>query len=170
MGCSDPPHPRRCSLGTAACYRLVVLTCALLMTSSHSEGGLNHAVAHSADGGDTWGNASLLSVVGTTCEGSIGRDSSAPPGHVLLASPTGANRDYLGRGNMVVYSLDESNPGQKVVKKVGVWPRAAGYSDFAQVHTPANEGVGAAAAAGPVLLLFEAGGSVYDQGIKISPV
>ena len=31
-------RPRQCSLGTAACYLLVMLTAALLMTSSHSEG------------------------------------------------------------------------------------------------------------------------------------
>ena len=30
--------PHQCSLGTAGCYLLVLLTCALLMTSSHSEG------------------------------------------------------------------------------------------------------------------------------------
>ena len=35
MGYSDP---HQCSLGTAACYLLVMLTCAVLMTSSHSEG------------------------------------------------------------------------------------------------------------------------------------
>ena len=40
-GVPRPPHtpPRHsCSLGTAACYLLVMLTAALLMTSSHSEG------------------------------------------------------------------------------------------------------------------------------------
>ena len=30
--------PQQCSLGAVACYLLVMLTCALLMTSSHSEG------------------------------------------------------------------------------------------------------------------------------------
>ena len=38
MGCSDPPDPHQCPLGVAACYLLVMLTAALLMTSSHSEG------------------------------------------------------------------------------------------------------------------------------------
>ena len=52
MGYSNPPPrtstppapprgtagaPHHCSLGTAACYRLYMLTAALLMTSSHSE-------------------------------------------------------------------------------------------------------------------------------------
>ena len=30
--------PQQCSLGVAACYLVFMLTCALLMTSSHSEG------------------------------------------------------------------------------------------------------------------------------------
>ena len=54
MGYSDHPTPNprlppvlpvtiarelhQCSLGTAACYLLVMLTAAILMTSSHSEG------------------------------------------------------------------------------------------------------------------------------------
>jgi len=116
-----------------------------------------HAIAHSADAGDTWGNASAVFVNGPSCQGSIGRDSTAAPGHVMLAAPAGTGA-YLGRGNMVVYTLDESVPGADVAKKVSVWPQAAGYSDFAQV------------AGGPLLLLFEAGGGVYDEGIKISPV
>jgi hypothetical protein len=52
---------------------------------------LNHAIAQSDDMGDTWGPARLLSIVGTTCEGSIGRNAAAPPGEVLLAATTGAN-------------------------------------------------------------------------------
>ena len=44
------------------------------------------------------------------------------------------------------------------VSKLDVWPQAAGYSDFAQARS------------GAMLLLYEAGGTVYDYGIKISPV
>ena len=44
-GYSDPPPPiPPCSLGAAACYLLVLLTGALLMTSSHSEGTLPEKV------------------------------------------------------------------------------------------------------------------------------
>lgn len=129
----------------------------MMIRGGSTDGKFNHALAHSADGGDTWGNASVVFVDGPTDQGSIGRDSTAAPGQVMLAAPAGGNF-YLGRGNMVVYNLDESVPGANVAKKVNVWPQAAGYSDFAQLH------------GGPVLLLFEAGVKVYDQGIKISPV
>jgi hypothetical protein len=129
----------------------------MMIRGGSTNGGFNHAIAHSADGGDTWGNASALFIGGPTNQGSIGRDSTAAPGQVMLAAPAGGNF-YLGRGNMVAYNLNESVPGANVVKKVNVWPQAAGYSDFAQVY------------GGPILLLFEAGTNVYDQGIKISPV
>ena len=39
------PIPHHCSLGTAACYLLVMLTCAVLMTSSHSVGFITAVVA-----------------------------------------------------------------------------------------------------------------------------
>ena len=41
MGCSEP---HQCSLGTAPCYLLFMLTCATLMTSSHSEGLVSAAI------------------------------------------------------------------------------------------------------------------------------
>jgi hypothetical protein len=44
------------------------------------------------------------------------------------------------------------------VSRLDVWPEAAGYSDIAQTKS------------GRMLLLYEAGGSVYDYGIKISPI
>ena len=130
----------------------------MMIRASSTDGRYMHAIAHSADAGDTWGNASAVFVAGPTCQGSIGRDSAAPPGHVVLSAPAGS-RAYLGRGDMVAYHLDESAPGAGgLTKKMTVWPQAAGYSDFAQL------------ASGPLLLLFEAGGNVYDEGIKISPL
>jgi hypothetical protein len=124
---------------------------------------LNHAIAQSEDGGDNWGVARLLPIVGTTCEGSIGRDTKAAPGAVLLAATFGRNKFRLGRGNMSVFSLDTGNTTAEPVSTLDVWPQAAGYSDFTQVRTAQGK-------MGPVLLLFEGGGSVYDYGIKISPV
>ena len=44
------------------------------------------------------------------------------------------------------------------MSRLDVWPDAAGYSDFAQTRS------------GQTLLLYEGGGSVYDYGIKISPI
>lgn len=131
----------------------------MMIRAGSTDGKWVHALAHSADGGDTWGNASIVFVAGPTCQGSIGRDLAAPPGHVVLSAPAGS-RAYLGRGHMVAYNLDETAVpvAAGLTKKVSVWPSAAGYSDFAQL------------AGGQLLLLFEAGTNVYDQGIKISPV
>lgn len=128
-----------------------------IRASSH-DGWLNHAVAHSDDAGDSWGPARLLPIVGATCEGSIGRDPSAPPGQVLLASVSGQVPFRLGRGNMSVWSLDTRVPDSVPDSVAVIWPDAAGYSDFVQLKS------------GRMLLLYEAGGSVYDYGIKISPV
>ena len=43
-----------------------------------------------------------------------------------------------------------------------MWAYAAGYSDFAQVWRDGKPG--------PLLMLFEAGATVYDHGIKLAPV
>ena len=121
-------------------------------------GWLTHAIAQSDDGGDTWGAARLLPIVGATCEGSVGRDAAAPAGQVLLASVAGHVPFYLGRGNMSVFTLDTAAAGAQPVARADVWPEAAGYSDFAQARS------------GRMLLLYEAGAAVYDYGIKISAV
>ena len=129
----------------------------MIRAGSHNPA-LNHAVALSDDGGDTWGTAELLPIIGATCEGSMGRDRSAAPGEVLLAAPSGYNHYRLGRGNMSVFSLNTGARGSAPISRMDVWPQAAGYSDFAQTNN------------GQVMLLYEAGGGTYDYGIKISPV
>ena len=139
------------------------LSLTMMIRAGSKNSWLNHAIATSLDAGNSWGAAQLLPIVGTTCEGSIGRDARAAAGTVLLASTDGPNKYRLGRGNMSVFSLDTTTTGAEPVSIQDVWPSAAGYSDFAQVLT-AQGGLG------PVLLLFEGGGSVYDYGIKISPV
>jgi hypothetical protein len=128
-----------------------------IRASSH-DGWLTHAVASSGDGGDTWGAARLLPIIGATCEGAIGRDHAAPAGQVLLAAPSGRVPYRLGRGNMSVWTLDTATDGAEPVSRTDVWPEAAGYSDFVQTKS------------GAMLLLYEAGGTVYDYGIKISPI
>ena len=126
-------------------------------------GWYSHAVAKSDDGGDTWSNATILPIVGTTNEGSVGRDVRAPPGKVYLGATYGRNGLYLGRGNMTVFTLDTTAAKPEPAAVQNVWPDAAGYSDFAQVRRRDGN-------SGPLLLLFEAGGTVYDYGIKIAPV
>ena len=127
------------------------------VAGSHSSR-LNHAIAQSEDGGDTWSDVKLLPIVGSTCEGSIGRDMHSAPGQVLLGATSGLNRFRLGRANMSVFSLDTATPGAEPVSVEDVWPDAAGYSDMAQ------------APSSPVMILFESGGGTYDYGIKIAPV
>lgn len=96
---------------------------------------LNHALAQSDDMGETWGPARLLPIVGSTCEGSIGRDASSPPGQVMLGATYGVNRYRLGRANMTLFSMDLAATGAQPVPQINVWPNAAGYSDFAQVRS-----------------------------------
>ena len=134
----------------------------LTMMIRGGHGWYSHAVATSDDGGDTWSNATILPIVGTTNEGSVGRDARAPPGKVYLGATYGRNGLYLGRGNMTVFALDTAAAEPKPTAVQNVWPDAAGYSDFAQVRRHGKPG--------PLLLLFEAGGTVYDYGIKIAPV
>ena len=93
----------------------------MMIRAGSKNGYLNHAIAQSDDGGDTWGDAKLLPIVGSTCEGSIGRDKNSPPGHVLLAATSGVNKYRLGRGNMSVFSLDETVPGAEPVSRLDVW-------------------------------------------------
>ena len=120
-------------------------------------------MAKSEDGGDTWSNASTLPIVGTTNEGSVGRDVRAPPGQVYLGATSGKNGFYLGRGNMTLFALDTTAATPESTALKSVWPFAAGYSDFAQVQRPDGK-------PGPLLLLFEAGVTHYDQGIKLAVV
>ena len=111
-----------------------------------------------APAGDTWSAARLLPIVGTTCEGAIGRDITSPAGLVLLAAPDGPVPFRLNRGNISVWTLDMATMGAAPMSRVDVWPDAGGYSDWAQARS------------GLMLLLYEAGGTVYDYGIKISPI
>jgi hypothetical protein len=72
----------------------------MFVRAGSPSGWLTHAIAQSDDGGDTWGAARLLPIVGASCEGSIGRDATAPAGQVLLASISGRVPFRLGRGNL----------------------------------------------------------------------
>ena len=122
----------------------------------------NHAMAKSDDRGDTWSTPTPLSIAGTTNEGSIGRDVRAPPGKVYLGTTYGRNQFYLGRANMTVLALDTTAAVPKPAAVQNMWAYAAGYSDFAQVWRDGKPG--------PLLMLFEAGATVYDHGIKLAPV
>ena len=76
----------------------------------------------------------------------------------MLATISGHSPYRLGRGNMSVFTLDTATAGSLPQSKQDVWPNAAGYSDIAQARS------------GAMLVLYEAGGTVYDYGIKISRI
>ena len=128
----------------------------MFIRAGSADGWLTHAIAHSGDLGRTWGKARLLPIVGATCEGSIGRVPTAPPGQVLLATVSGHVPYRLGRGNISVWTMDTAS-GADPVSRAVVWPQAAGYSDMAVSN-------------GTLQLLFEGGGSVYDYGMKLAQI
>ena len=143
---SQPPGVRCGSMWPAALGSSVVLPC----------GGNASALSH--DGGRTWTASSTAVALDPNVTGlgevQLSADGRSPSSLCAIA---GHFPGYLGRGNMSVWLLDTLGGGDPV-SKLDVWPQAAGYSDFAQARS------------GAMLLLYEAGGTVYDYGIKISPV
>lgn len=127
---------------------------------------INHAVASSLDGGETWSSARLLpSVIGVTCQGSIAAAGgpAIANGQLLLSAPF--SRDLSGYGqngreNMAVwtYRLNETNTGatgpdpepQLVAR---LWPCKAAYSSFSEDGR---------------LNLFEGGPSMRYQSVMLA--
>jgi len=119
---------------------------------------MNHAVARSDDGGETWTEARLLpGVTGTTCQGGIGHDPKGPAGELLLSAPSWPNGGLGGRRNMSLWTLDGTSQSSSVVSQQTIWSGAAGYSVF---ETSGKQ----------VLMLYEAGDHTYNYGIKLSKI
>ena len=96
---------------------------------------INHAVATSDDGGQTWSEAQPLpSLVGPTCQGAVGPAlvSGGGQGKVVLTAPLSHDGGLTGRENVVVWELDPRN--QTSVKQTPVigrlWPCKGAYSAF----------------------------------------
>ena len=115
-----------------------------------------HALAQSEDGGESWGSARLLQLRGTTCEGGVGHDPTAPPGQLLLSAPSWPDGGLGGRRNVSLFTLDGNSTASQPVSVALVWWGAGGYSS---IDTTAG-----------VRLLYEAGNNVYDWGIKMSRI
>ena len=118
----------------------------------------HHALALSDDGGDSWGEARLLTAMqGATCQGAIGHNPTAPAGALLLSAPTFPRGGLGGRRNMSVWSLNASRgSAEQPALRVDVWPAAAGYSMFETSQE------------GRERLIFEAGSRQYDWGVKLA--
>ena len=103
---------------------------------------INHAVASSLDGGETWGPARLLpSVVGVTCQGSVAAaGGAAANGQLLLAAPFSTDLSGYGqngRENLAVWSyrLNATNtgptgPDPEPALVARLYPCRAAYSSF----------------------------------------
>ena len=109
-----------------------------------------------ACGGESWGSARLLQLRGTTCEGGVGHDPTAPPGQLLLSAPSWPEGGLGGRRNVSLFTLDGNSTASQPVSAALVWWGAGGYSS---IDTTAG-----------VRLLYEAGNNVYDWGIKMSRI
>jgi len=122
---------------------------------------LNHAIATSEDGGQTWSEPLPLDgVVGPTCEGSIGRrpppamlppstssslatSSPASPHAVLVSAPHSTDGGLGGRENLALWSvelpaagLNGTNTSSLQSKLVGrLWGCKGAYSAFSEDGT-----------------------------------
>ena len=98
----------------------------------------NHAIASSADGGETWGAAQLLpGIIGPTCQGSIGSGGAA--GRLLLSAPFSRDAGLGGRENMAVWALTLNTTAEPTTGGVlqaqmvaRLYPCKAAYSGFIQ--------------------------------------
>ena len=92
-------------------------TLTMTIRVSTADPAVNHAVARSEDGGETWSTAvAVPAVTGPTCEGSIGRLSD---GRLLLSSPNNFHWRYpADRRNMTVWRFP-APPGEGTAESVG---------------------------------------------------
>lgn len=119
---------------------------------------LSHALSQSDDGGETWTAARMLPIIGTTCQGAIGHNPLAPPGHLLLSAPSWPSGGLGGRRNMSLWMLNGSDPAATPVSVMTVFGLGAGYSSFD-------------ATGGKTRLLYESGPPhVYDYSISLSHI
>ena len=118
---------------------------------------VNHALATSEDGGESWSSQQLLSTLqGTTCQGSIAHPTGDIPGRLLLSAPHLHDPYLSGRGNLTVWDFNVAHPEKAPEVLLQVWPNAAGYSSLD------------ASRSGNVGILFEAGHTHYDWTIMFS--
>ena len=97
---------------------------------------VNHAIATSEDGGESWGPAVPLSaVMGPTCQGSVGLHASGRAGTVLVSAPFSADGGLSGRENLALWAVDMTQAKLEPVLKGRLWGCKAAYSAFSQDGT-----------------------------------
>ena len=97
---------------------------------------VNHAVATSDDGGETWSLAQPLpSIVGPTCQGSVG-PLAAANGSVLVSAPSSRDGSLNGRENLGLWTVDLTTGRAYVAEHKGrLWGCKGAYSAFSQDGT-----------------------------------
>lgn len=131
----------------------------MFIRSGSNNGLQTHSLAQSEDGGETWGQARLLPIVGVTCQGAVGHDPTAKPGSLLLSAPSWPAGGLNGRRNMSLWTLDSTDPNTSPISRMTMgWGLGAGYSDFDTTG-------------GKIRLIYESGPPhVYDYGVQIAHI
>ena len=91
---------------------------------------VNHAVALSSDGGDSWAAAAPAPFArGPTCQGSIALGGG--PGHLRLSAPHWPHWRYpADRRNLTVWEFSAANTSAPPLRAWRVWPGPAAYSSL----------------------------------------
>eukprot|EP00040_Diaphanoeca_grandis_P003130 m.279791 g.279791 ORF g.279791 m.279791 type:complete len:354 (+) comp143924_c0_seq1:108-1169(+) len=124
----------------------------LIRISSHDVL-LNHAVATSDDGGETWSVAQVVvGVTGQNCEGSISRAGDTQ--HLLISAPHYPRWRYPeDRKNMTVFTIGKNVSQFQVLSETQIFGGPAAYSSL----TPAGD-----------FVLFEGGNSYRYASIMVA--
>ena len=103
----------------------------MLMRVGSASGDLNHAIAQSSDGGQTWGMPHLIpEMTGPSCSGSIARRGD---GTVLVSAPNNWHWRYpADRRNLTVWALQHNASAPSGFSATGaewqIWAGPAAYS------------------------------------------
>jgi len=113
---------------------------------------VNHALAISNDGGETWSLAQPLSgVVGPTCQGSIG--PARTNGIVLVSAPFSHDGSLNGRENLALWAVNVTQHPFVAKLRGRLWGCKGAYTAFSQDGTR---------------VLFEAGTSFRYESIMLA--
>lgn len=105
--------------------RTLSLTCRLGTSAL-----VNHAVATSDDGGESWSDAQPLpGVLGPTCQGSVG-PLGGSEGRVLVSAPFSHDGGLDGRENLALWEVDATQPAPVAQLRGRLWGCKGAYTAF----------------------------------------